>query len=99
MKSIRATFFMICVGVLFSCSGEQFNGIYTCADCLYTQLEFKDGGKVEILAGGIKALGDFAVEENKVTVTTETSEYIFLIKDDHTLEGQDDAEGIYVKGQ
>lgn len=97
MRILLALTFILGLFVLGSCGGDDFQGTYNCADCLYTQLDFKKEGKVEILAGGIKAVGDFVVKEQKITITTETSEYIFVIKDAQTLEGKEDAEGLYTK--
>lgn len=100
MKKLLFSLFAYCLLFTFSsCTpNETFQGVYTCNDCLYTQLDFKKDGKVEILAGGIKAQGEFSLEEKTVIITTETSEYVFVIKDEHTLEGQQDAEGVYTKG-
>lgn len=98
MKTELIKLFVIGLFFLFTgCTTSSFKGTYECADCLYTQLSFSQDGTVEILAGGIKAKGDFEVEEDKLTIITETSEYVFTIKDDKTLEGQDDVKGTYTK--
>jgi len=99
MKTLHATFFFFCLSILFSCDSSSFKGTYQCADCLYTQLDFKEDGTVEIHAGGIKAKGDFAQADQKITITTETAEYVFNIKDANTIEGVGDVSGTYVMKQ
>ena len=85
--------------MMTACGGGTtgFKGKFSCTDCLYKQLDFKENGEVEIDAGGITAKGSFEVNEKQVTVSTETADYIFDIKDDKTLVGKDDAKGTYVK--
>ena len=82
---------------MFGCSGETIKGTYKCSDCLYEELNFKENGEVEISAGGIKAKAEYVVEEKTITVSTETSDYLFTIKDANTLEGKEDAKGTYQK--
>lgn len=100
MKKVLTNFLALSLFTLLTnCTpSETFQGTYTCSDCLYTELNFKNDGTVEISAGGIKAPGEFEVAEQKVTITTETSEYVFTIKDDSTLEGEGDVDGTYKKG-
>ena len=87
-----------CAFVLTACGGsEGFKGKYACGECLYKKLDFKESGEVEIDAGGITAKGTFEVLEKQITISTETAEYIFEIKDGNTLVGKDEAKGTYVK--
>lgn len=99
MKSILTTCLTYCLFfALLSCNTEEgFQGTYTCQDCLYTQLDFKSDGTVEIQAGEINAKGDFSIEDKKLTISTETTDYVFMIKDANTLEGVEDVEGVYKK--
>ncbi len=76
---------------------SELMGAYQCADCVYQEIVFKGEGTALLKAQELEMPASYIVEGNKVTISIETAEYVFMQQPDGTLEGQGDVAGIYSK--